>query len=80
MKNVICKASTVTTMDKSLVACIVIKPASNGFLLRTIWENGRHEDLILWSTKALFFVIADMLDFDLSKQDFSCTHNGENDP
>ena len=64
-------------MDKSPVACIVIKPASNGFLMRTIRENGRHEDLIIWSTKALFFFLADMVDFDLSKQDFTYTHNGE---
>ena len=63
---------------KSLVACIVIKPASNGFLLRIIRENGRHEDTIIRSTKALFFVIADMLGYDLSKQDFSYTHHGEN--
>ena len=66
-------------MDKSLVACIVIKPVSNGFFMRTIWENGRHEDVIIWSTKALFLAFAGMLDVDLSKQDFTYVHNGEND-
>lgn len=66
-------------MDKPLVACIIIKPATNGFHIRIIRENGVHKDWIVWSTKALFFTIADMLDFDLSKHDFTYTHNGEND-
>jgi len=66
-------------MDKSLVACIIIKPTSNGFLMRTIWENGRHEDVVIWSTKALFLAFASMLDVDLSKQDFTYIHNGEKD-
>lgn len=64
-------------LNKSLVACVIIKPASNGFFVRTVREDGRHEDLIIWSTKALFFALADMVGFDLSKQDFTYTHNGE---
>jgi len=64
-------------MDESLIACMVIKPTSNGFHFRTIRENGQHKDVIVWSTKALFLMLAELCGFDLSKQNFSVTHNGE---
>ena len=60
------------------VKLITIEPHDNGYTIKIIREQYTTQKNIVWSTKALFLILADLLDYPLHKQNWATTHHQEN--